>query len=572
MANQYCKITSWIEHNKKHPDHSYANAITQLCLESSFNPTKYNGLTFLYQTDKSIRKKFSSGLFTSVARDMVNEVKRHILPDVFLSCEDFQTKDVGNLLKNKYEVKSCTKDTVTFANGMKIQAIENNSFEPLSEQLKDVIRIYYIIEGEPPKDNKENYKIVYRKKLNKHSLSMMEGGNPNRKKLIRGGTAQEFETVYADSNLGEFIKNLSLGNIRTHGNYALHIALTMINNKLNPSEAPAQQSNTDMFSDSIGSSDGNASSDGNVSSDGNASSDGNVSSNSNVSSDGNGSSDSIFSDGNVSSNDNSSEEKAVTLGGNELDIDNLKNLILAQWLVNSCEEGIIAYIYLCLFVLYKSEPANDAFRMFIHELITEIFKVISGDRSEVTITGENYFDELKSISSSLGFNISDVGQETQYKICEFINRLKQAEAPDEFVHLFFNRISKFKTIWGGTFIPTFFGNISEIMPVYGAYLGLWTLTLFSSSLEDVDTHGKLTMLDNEFCKLIRESNNSELDRSKLTIELVFTEETLNKFLNKRQPISDNSTSDLQEALSIATNQEVVTDSNNLNFVSGGLFD
>jgi hypothetical protein len=288
MANQYCKITSWIEHNKKHGDPSYANAISLLCLESSFNPTKYNGLTFLYQTDKSIRKKFSSGLFTNASRDMVNEVKRHILPDVFLSCEDFQTKDVGNLLKNKYEVKSCTKDTVTFANGMKIQAIENNSFEPLSEQLKDIIRIYYIIEGEPPKDNKENYKIVYRKKINKHALSMMEGGNFNGKKLIRGGTAQEFETVYADSNLGEFIKNLSLDNIRVRGKYALHIGLTMINNKLNSSESVSegfkseedtQQSNAeDMFE----------------------------------------ASDDMFDSSNgISSSNNSSSEEKLTLGGNE---------------------------------------------------------------------------------------------------------------------------------------------------------------------------------------------------------------------------------------------------------------
>jgi hypothetical protein len=194
--------------------------------------------------------------------------------------------------------------------------------------------------------------------------------------------------------------------------------------------------------------------------------------------------------------------------------------------------------------------------------------------SDIAINDESYFNELKSISSSLGFNISDVGQETQYKICEFINRLKQAEAPDEFVQLFFNRISKFKTIWGGTFVPTFFGNMSEIIPTYGTYLGLWTLTLFSSSLEDVDNHGKLSMLDSEFCKLIRESNNSELDRSKLTIELVFTEETLNKFLNKMQPSENHINSDLQDALSIATNQEMPTDSTNANSASGGggLFD
>ena len=542
MANQYCKITSWIEHNKKHGDPVYANAISELCLESSFNPTKYNGLTFLYQTDKSIRKKFSSGLFTNAARDMVNEVKRHILPDVFLSCEDFQTKDVGNLLKNKYEVKSCTKDTVTFANGMKIQAIEHNSFEPLSEQLKDVIRIYYIIEGEPPKDNKENYKIVYRKKSNKHPLAI-EGGKTN-KRLIRGGTAEEFEFVYANSRLGEVIKELSLESIKLRGKAALHIGLKFINNTLNPPQNSSYSENMQSSED--------------------------VSATQSHNKD-------IFDDNymppdNVVSDNNTTETKEPTLGGNELGVDNLKNLILAQWLVNSCEEGIIAYIYLCLFILYKSEPANDSFKVFINELITKMFEVISGGMPDIAVNNEEYFDELKSISSSLDFTISDPTPETQLKICDFIHRLKLANAPEGFIMQFFHRISNFKTIWGGMFVPTFFGDMREIIPIYGTYLGLWTLTLFSNSLEDVDSHGKLTMLDNEFCKLIRDSNNSDLDKSKLDIEYIFTEETLNKFLNKTNHTENPINNDFKESLDIVTNQESVSSPDNSNTTSGGMFD
>lgn len=85
MANQYCKITSWIQHNKKHGDPDYAQAILDLCLDIYLKPGKYQGLTFLYQTDSSIRKKFCIDKFNANANDLCKEFKRYILPDTFLT-------------------------------------------------------------------------------------------------------------------------------------------------------------------------------------------------------------------------------------------------------------------------------------------------------------------------------------------------------------------------------------------------------------------------------------------------------------------------------------------------------
>jgi len=164
MSNQYCKITSWIQHHKDHGDPKYAEAIMDLCLDSWMKPSKYNGLTFLYQTSKTIRKKFCDKVFTPDSREACEDFKRYILPEVFHSCEDFQKKDVGNVLGYKYEVKSCDKHKVVFENGMEIHPLlGHNSFEPLSYNLKDIIRIYYVVKGEPPESG-DPYKVHHRKR------------------------------------------------------------------------------------------------------------------------------------------------------------------------------------------------------------------------------------------------------------------------------------------------------------------------------------------------------------------------------------------------------------------------
>ena len=167
MSNQYCKITSWIEHHKDHGDAKYAEAISDLCLDSWLKPGKYNGLTFLYQTNKTARKKFCDKVFTPESREACDEFKRYIIPDVFHSCEDFQQKDVGNVLGYKYEVKSCDKHKVVFENGMTIEPLlGHNSFESLSPNLKEVIKVFYVTKGEPPESG-EPYRVTHRKREKK---------------------------------------------------------------------------------------------------------------------------------------------------------------------------------------------------------------------------------------------------------------------------------------------------------------------------------------------------------------------------------------------------------------------
>jgi hypothetical protein len=175
MSNQYCKITSWIQHHKDHGDAKYAEAILDLCLDSWLKPNKYNGLTFLYQTNKTIRKKFCESVFTPNSRDACEDFKRYIIPDIFHSCEDFQKKDVGNVLGYKYEIKSCDKNKVVFENGMEIHALlDHNSFESLSPNLKDIVKIYYVVKGEPAESG-EPYRVPHRKREKKAVGGGIEG-------------------------------------------------------------------------------------------------------------------------------------------------------------------------------------------------------------------------------------------------------------------------------------------------------------------------------------------------------------------------------------------------------------
>jgi len=181
--NQYCKITQWIEHHKDHGDPKYAEAISDLCLDSWLSPSRYPGLTFLYQTNKKIRKEFCEKVFTPDSREACEEFKRYILPDVFHSCEDFQKKDVGNILGYKYEIKSCDKHKVVFDNGMEIHALlAHNSYEPLSAKLKDIIKIYYVVKGEPP-ENGDSYRIQKSNHQKGRRSGEITGGNWNSSKF-----------------------------------------------------------------------------------------------------------------------------------------------------------------------------------------------------------------------------------------------------------------------------------------------------------------------------------------------------------------------------------------------------
>jgi hypothetical protein len=180
--NQYCKITQWIAHHKDHGDPKYAEAVSDLCLDSWLSPSRYPGLTFLYQTNKKLRKEFGEKVFTKESRDACEEFKRYILPDIFETCEDFQKKDVGNVLGYKYDIKSCDKHKVVFENGMEIHPLlSHNSYEPLNPKLRDIIRIYYVVKGEPDESG-DPYKIPRSMHKNNRSSGHVSGGGP---KLFR---------------------------------------------------------------------------------------------------------------------------------------------------------------------------------------------------------------------------------------------------------------------------------------------------------------------------------------------------------------------------------------------------
>lgn len=208
--NQYCKITQWIAHHKDHGDPKYSEAVSDLCLDSWLSPSRYPGLTFLYQTNKKLRKEFGEKVFTKESRDACEEFKRYILPDIFETCEDFQKKDVGNVLGYKYEVKSCDKHKVVFENGMEIHPLlSHNSYEPLNPKLKDIIRIYYVVKGEPDESG-DPYKIPRSMHKNRSSGRVTGGGPVLLKELS--------SHIWNNNNLSirEILLSVKLNNSRTY--------------------------------------------------------------------------------------------------------------------------------------------------------------------------------------------------------------------------------------------------------------------------------------------------------------------------------------------------------------------
>ena len=178
MSNQYCHILSWIKHDKEHGDPEFAEAIQDLCLDNLLTKSrKYPGLTFLYP-DKKVRDHICKGVFTKDSREVVEEFKRYILPEVFETCESFNSKEVGNILGYSYPIKSATSTHVTFANGMEIKCIK--SFTTLNAQIEDMVRIYIVTKGHAA-DSGEPYSLPFQ---NKKRGGLPEEGKKSKALLI----------------------------------------------------------------------------------------------------------------------------------------------------------------------------------------------------------------------------------------------------------------------------------------------------------------------------------------------------------------------------------------------------
>lgn len=471
MANQYCKITSWIKHHSPHGDPKYAEAISDLCLDSALSPSKYAGLTYLYQTNDKIRKKFYSHVFSANAHELCKEFKRYVLPDIFHSCEDFEKKEVGNIMKEKYEVKSCDKNSVTFTNGMKIKSIPKDSYEPLSTNLKNIVKIYYVVEGEPPSDGPETYHI-------QHSTHKTKKG-------VRGGTGDEFESVYTESNLGEEIKKITYENIKQNAYTAFGEVLKLLENELDN----AASSHGDTAASSHGDTAASSHEDTEAS---------------------------------------SHEDKH---GGDEQLVNNIKNLILAQWLTHSICEGIISYIYICLFILYHSNK-SEPFKLIVSKTIMKILEVINGNSGDKGHKSD-YFHHIVEISKiRCDFSKAENSIEANNKAKAFIKSLYGSGQKTELLGKFYERISISPTIWGDYFFPTFLGSFADNIVQCGTYLALWAITIFTvnSNNSELPHSDRMGLLDEAFIKIIR-STNTHLD-----INYIFSEESLRRILAGPQQI------------------------------------
>ena len=125
-VKKFCRVTKFLEQTDK----DLYQALDDLCLFGLFR-TRGRGVTFLYPTDKSYRKKIIDHAYSNTPEKAVDMIKALVLLDYLPSPTDFKNKkdDIPNALHKKLEVDSADANGVKLKSGHKLEV--DNSFAPL---------------------------------------------------------------------------------------------------------------------------------------------------------------------------------------------------------------------------------------------------------------------------------------------------------------------------------------------------------------------------------------------------------------------------------------------------------
>jgi hypothetical protein len=125
-VKKFCRVTKFLEQTDK----DLYQALDDLCLFGLFR-TRGRGVTFLYPTDKSYRKKIIDHAYSNNPEKAVDMIKALVLLDYLPSPTDFKNKkdDIPNALHKKLEVDSADSKEVKLKSGHKLSV--NKSFTSL---------------------------------------------------------------------------------------------------------------------------------------------------------------------------------------------------------------------------------------------------------------------------------------------------------------------------------------------------------------------------------------------------------------------------------------------------------
>lgn len=125
-VKKFCRVTKFLEQTDK----DLYQALDDLCLFGLFR-TRGRGVTFLYPTDKSYRKKIIDHAYSNNPEKAVDMIRSLVLLDYLPSPNDFKNKkdDIPNALHKKLEVDTADAKEVKLKSGHKL--VVDSSFAPL---------------------------------------------------------------------------------------------------------------------------------------------------------------------------------------------------------------------------------------------------------------------------------------------------------------------------------------------------------------------------------------------------------------------------------------------------------
>ena len=125
-VKKFCRVTKFLEQTDK----DLYQALDDLCLFGLFR-TRGRGVTFMYPTDKSYRKKIIDHAYSNNPEKAVDMIKALVLLDYLPSPTDFKNKkdDIPNALHKKLEVDTADAKEVKLKSGHKL--VVDSSFAPL---------------------------------------------------------------------------------------------------------------------------------------------------------------------------------------------------------------------------------------------------------------------------------------------------------------------------------------------------------------------------------------------------------------------------------------------------------
>jgi hypothetical protein len=115
---KFCRLTKYLEVIDK----DLHQTLDDLCLFSLFRTRGTRGVTFLYPTDKSYRKKIIDLAYSNTPEKAIDMVKALVIMDYLPKPIDFKNKkdDIPNSLRKKLEVDDADSSSVKLKGGLKL--------------------------------------------------------------------------------------------------------------------------------------------------------------------------------------------------------------------------------------------------------------------------------------------------------------------------------------------------------------------------------------------------------------------------------------------------------------------